>query len=113
MTRFIDPRTNLGFVRDAAKIGGYFECQVRTSGAGRVCGKRIHIPDDEAAASKMLQDYLEAGGYPAHCGVTMTWVTAFAAKHGPRALRQQLFDPDATPDQSGVEGRDGHVSGEA
>jgi hypothetical protein len=103
---------NQGFVRDAAKIGGYFECQVRKSGGGKVCGKRIHIPEDAAAASQMIQDYLDKGGYPAHCDVTMTWVTAFEARHGKKALRQQLFDPSAPQDGGGVEGRDGTVSGE-
>ena len=86
---------NQGFIDEAGKIGGYFECQVRKSGGGRVCGKRIHIPEDHAKASQLIQDYLDAGGYPAHCEVTMTWVTAFEAKHGNKALRQQLFDPDA------------------
>ena len=103
---------NAGFIRDAGKIGGYFECQVRKSAKGRVCGKRIHIPEDAAAASQMIQDYLEAGGYPAHCEVTMVWVTRFQAKHGDKALRQQLFDPNAPKDGGRIEGRSGDISGE-
>ena len=103
---------NEGFIRDAGQIGGYFECQVRKSAKGRVCGKRIHIPKDKDAASKMIQDYLEAGGYPQHCDTTMTWVTAFEARRGKKALRAQLFDPNAPEGAGGVEGRDGTVPGE-
>lgn len=84
--------------RDAAKIGGYLECQVKKGvKEGNICGKRIHIPEDEAAATRLIQGYLR-NGWPAHCGVTMVWVTLFEAKHGPKAMREQLFDPDAPPE---------------
>ncbi len=85
--------------RDAAKIGGYLECQVKKGvKVGNVCGKRIHIPEEEASASELINGYLRVG-WPEHCGRTMTWVSLFEAKHGDRALREQHFDPDH-PDPS-------------
>ena len=101
---------NEGFIRDAGQIGGYFECQVRKSGKGRVCGKRIHIPEDAKAATAMIQGYIDNRGYPIHCETTMTWVTRFEAKYGKKKVRQQHFDPEGG---GGIEGRDGTVSGEA
>lgn len=89
---------NKGFASEAAKIGGYLECQRRTSAAGAVCGAHINIPEDQAEAQELVVGYM-ANGWPQHCGITMTWVSAYEAQHGPRAMREQQFDPNDPDNQ--------------
>jgi len=94
--RRLKPETNKGFATEAAKIGGHLECQRKTSATGTVCGAHINIPEDPAEAQKLVVGWM-ANGWPQHCGITMTWVTAHELRHGPRALREQLFDPNDPP----------------
>lgn len=88
---------NQEMARDAAQIGGYLECQKRTgSRKGNQCGFRIHIAEEPAKATAQVQGYLR-DGWPQHCGQTMTWVTAYEAKHGPDAMREPLWEETGGP----------------